>query len=143
MKTSLNGIELIKKYEGFRAEAYKCPAGKWTVGYGHTRTASIGQTITEKDAEELLKSDLEISEWAVNHYVKVPLNQNQFDALVSFVFNIGYGNFKKSSLIKFLNLEKYDLAKNEFHKWRMGGGKVLPGLVKRRAAEAELFGKAI
>lgn len=143
MKTSSNGIELIKKYEGFRANAYKCPAGKWTIGYGHTRTASIGQTITEIDAEELLKSDLGVSEWAVNHYVKVPLNQNQFDALVSFVFNVGYGNFKKSTLLKLLNQGNYEVARKEFYKWRKGGGKVLPGLVKRRAAEAELFGKVI
>lgn len=141
MKTSSNGIELIKKYEGFRAEAYKCPAGKWTIGYGHTRTAGIGQFITEKQAEDLLISDVNITEIHIDLYVKVPLTQNQYDALVSLVYNIGYGNFKKSTLLRLLNLGRYEAAKNEFHKWRMGGGKVLPGLVKRRAAEAELFGK--
>lgn len=139
MVTSEKGIELIKKHEGCRLEAYKCPAGVWTIGCGHTRTAKEGMEITEAEAEELLKSDLKTAEKAVNRH-GLNINQNKFDALVSFVFNVGQGNFDNSTLLKKIKAgaEPHEI-KNEFMKWVYAKGVKLPGLVKRRRDEAELY----
>lgn len=131
--------EIVKEFEGLRLEAYKCPADAWTIGYGHTLGVIPGDVITEKEAEILLAEDLEDAESAVNEYVKVKLNQNQFDALVSFVYNLGAGNFKSSTLLRKLNAGDYLGAANEFKRWNKAGGKVLNGLVRRRAAECNLF----
>ena len=143
MNISEAGIQLIKKFEGCSLKAYKCPAGIWTIGYGHTLNVNEGQTITKKQAEDLLKQDLRSFELTVNNLVNVPLNQNQFDALVSFCYNLGTGNLKKSTLLKLLNKQDYLGAAEQFDRWVYAGGKKLSGLVKRRAAEKELFLKAI
>ena len=139
MKTSNVGIELIKKYEGCVLKAYKCPSGVWTIGYGHTNGVKSGMQITKAQALDYLKQDLSIYEKAVTKYVKVPLNQNQFDALVSFSFNCGAGALKTSTLLQKLNSSNYNGAANEFLKWNKSNGKVLNGLVRRREEEKELF----
>lgn len=139
MKTSKNGINLIKKYEGCRLTAYKCPANVWTIGYGHTKGVKSGMKITQAQAEAYLKSDLATYEDAVNEYVKVPINQNQFDALVSFSFNCGTDALKTSTLLNRLNKRDYSGAANEFLRWNKANGKVLNGLVKRRTEERSSF----
>ena len=131
--------KIIKVCEGLRLNAYLCPADVWTIGYGHTQTAKPGLQIDESEAENLLRIDLASSELFVSRYIRLELNQNQFDALVSLVFNIGCGNFKASTLRMKLNRGDFIGAANEFPKWRKGGGRVLPGLVRRRALEKELF----
>ena len=131
--------EIIKQFEGLRLEAYKCPADVWTIGYGHTNKVKSGDAITEGEADILLALDVQEAERAVSSYVDVDINQNQFDALVSFVYNLGAGNFKSSTLLKKLNQGDYLGAANEFHRWNKAGGKVLRGLVRRREAEANLF----
>ncbi|WP_026473952.1 lysozyme [Alkaliflexus imshenetskii] len=143
MKTSEKGVQLITTHEGLKLNAYVCPAGVWTIGYGHTRTAKQGMTITKQRAEELLKDDLQTAENAVNNQL-LRLSQNQFDALVSFVFNVGPGNFRKSTLLSMIKLNANNpLIADEFMRWHKGGGRVLPGLVKRREDEANLyFGRA-
>ena len=139
MKTSNVGIELIKKYEGCVLKAYKCPSGVWTIGYGHTNGVKSGMKITKAQALNYLKQDLNVFEKDVTNYVKVTLNQNQFDALVSFSFNCGAGALKTSTLLKKLNSSDYNGAANEFLKWNKSNGKVLNGLVRRRQEEKELF----
>lgn len=143
-KTATRGIELIKEFEGCRLTAYKCPAGVWTIGYGHTGTVdgkavASGMSITAKKATELLKADLAKFEAAVNTYVTAPITQNMFDALVSFAFNCGAGALKGSTLLKKLNAKDYDGAAAEFARWNKAGGTVLNGLVRRRERERQLF----
>lgn len=139
MKTSTTGINLIKRWEGFRNKAYLCPANVWTIGYGHTATCEPGQVISTARGEELLKDDVSEYEAAVNYLVKAPLTQNQFDALVSFTYNVGITAFGRSTLLKYLNQKQYELAANEFKRWVHGGGRRLAGLVRRRKAERNLF----
>lgn len=139
MKTSQIGIDLIKSFEGCVLKAYKCPAGVWTIGYGHTAGVKEGDIISKKQAEELLKQDLKQFETYVNNLVTVELNQYQFDALVSFCYNIGPGNLKSSTLLKLLNKWDYEGAAEQFDRWVKAGDKKLAGLVRRRAAEKELF----
>jgi len=143
MKTSTNGINLIKKHEGCYLKSYKCPADVWTIGYGHTKNVKSGMKITQAQAERYLKDDLTTYENAVKKYVKVSINQNQFDALVSFTFNCGTGALKNSTLLKKLNKKDYNGAANEFLKWNKSNGKILSGLTKRRKAERSLFLKPI
>ena len=142
-KTSQVGKNLIKSFEGFRASAYVCPAGVNTIGYGTTRIngkpISPGTQITTDEADKFLEEDLKTFEDAVNQNVLIQLTQNQFDALVCFVYNIGVGNFIKSTLLKRLNENKLVDAANEFLKWNKANKKVLPGLTRRRTAERELF----
>lgn len=132
-------ISLIKKHEGLRTSAYKCPAGVWTVGYGHTRNVKAGDVITEKEAENLLIQDLAAAAADVSRLVKVPLTQGQFDALCSFVFNLGAGSLMKSSLLKYVNAGDFKKAADEFEKWVYSGGRILKGLVNRRKDERQLF----
>lgn len=144
MKTSKNGINLIKEFEGCRLKAYKCPAGIWTIGIGHTglvngKPITENTTITPLMAETLLAIDLQKFEKCINDNVKKPLTQNEFDALVSFVFNVGTGAFEKSSMLKLLNSGHMPLAAGQFDRWIYAKGKVLNGLKKRRAAEKALF----
>jgi len=139
MKISNTGIDFIKRWEGLRLTAYRCPAQVWTIGYGHTKTARRGMTITEKEAERLLRQDVEVYEYSVRKLVQVELNQNQYDALVSFCFNVGRGAFAQSTLLRVLNEGNYQRTAREFHKWVHAGRKVLPGLVARREAESEMF----
>lgn len=143
MKTSNKGIELIKKHEGLRLKAYLCPAGKWTIGYGHTKDVKPGQVITEEEAERLLRDDLAIAENEINRH-NLDINQNQFDALASFVYNVGVGNFRTSTLLKKIKANPNDESiADEFRRWVYSNGKKLPGLVKRREEEAELYFKEI
>ena len=140
MEISQNGINLIKNFEGCRLTAYKCPAGVWTIGYGHTgQNVHAGLKITQEQAEKYLKDDLIVQCNNVTKLVKVPLTQNQFDALVSFEYNVGYGALAGSTLLKFLNNKKYNDAAAQFGRWVYAGGKKLVGLERRRAAEKELF----
>lgn len=139
MKTSKKGIELLKQFEGCVLHAYKCPAGVWTIGYGHTKGVKEGMKITQLEAERLLQEDLKIYEKPVNDYVKVKLNQNQFDALVSFTYNCGCHALKTSTLLKKLNNGDYVGAANELLRWNKMGGKVSKGLTRRREKEKTLF----
>ena len=135
---------MIKEFEGCRLTAYRCSAGVWTIGYGHTGTVdgkavASGMTITAAKATDLLKKDLAKFEAAVNAYVTAPITQNMFDALVSFAYNCGAGALKGSTLLKKLNAKDYNGAAAEFPKWNKAGGKVLKGLVRRRERERQLF----
>lgn len=139
MKTSDNGIELIKRFEGLRLKAYLCPAGKPTIGYGHTKDVKLGDVITEEEAEQLLREDLIVVENEINRH-NLNINQNQFDALVSFVYNVGQGNFERSTLLKKIKSNPNDLSiRNEFMRWIYADGKPLNGLKKRRKMEADLY----
>ena len=141
MKISKQGIELIKKYEGFKQYAYLCPAGVVTIGYGHTKGVRLGQTCTEAEAEQFLKEDLEVAEDEVNKIAEeVRLTQGQYDSLVSFIFNLGANNFKTSTLRKkVLNNPTDPSIKAEFGKWVYVKGKVSPGLQRRRLEESKLY----
>ena len=140
MNTSQNGIDLIKHFEGCELKAYKCPAGVWTIGYGHIKGVQEGDVITEQQADEMLVEELHEYENYVNTLVNVPLNQNQYDALVSWVYNLGGGNLKSSTLLKVLNSGDYAGVPAQIMRWNKAGGKVLEGLTRRRQDEAELFG---
>ena len=144
MKTSDRGVALIKAHEGLRLTAYTDPVGVWTIGYGHTTAAGPpkverGVKITEAGADAILRQDLAKFEKYVTDAVKVPLNQNEFDALVSWTFNLGPSNLRSSTLLRKLNAGDRAGAADEFMKWTKAGGKTLPGLVKRREAERALF----
>lgn len=138
-KINQAGLELVKQFEGLRLSAYICPAGVPTIGYGSTKGVKMGDCITKAEAEALLIQDLERFEKAVNKAVKVPLTANQFSALVCFAFNVGIGAFQDSTLLRVLNQSDYAAAANELLRWNKGGGKVLPGLTRRRQAERALF----
>ena len=138
-QTSNRGIDFIKGHEGFRAKAYKCPADVWTIGYGHTLNVKSTDVINKSQGEYFLRQDVEHAEREINKH-NLKLNQNQFDALVSFVFNLGVGNFAKSTLLRKAKVNTNDPSiRNEFGRWVYAGGKVLPGLVKRRNEEADLY----
>lgn len=139
MRTSQTGINLIKSFESLRLEAYRCPAGIWTIGYGHTAGVRRGDRIDGQKAEQLLAEDLRKFENTVNR--ECPgVNQNQFDALVSFTFNIGSGNFLKSTLLKCVKANPQNLnIRYEFSRWNKANGTVLSGLIRRRKAEADLY----
>lgn len=143
LTTSQKGVDLIKHFEGLFLKAYLCPAKVWTIGYGHTGlkhqdgTVKRGRVISEQEAEKLLKHDLSKFENAVKKCVRVPLAQHEFDALVSFHFNTG--GLEKSSLLKCLNSERRHDATMEFYRWVRAGRKILPGLERRRRAEAMMF----
>lgn len=140
MQTNDAGIELIKRFEGLRLEPYQCSANKWTIGYGHTRGVSASMpAITEEAAEILLRGDLEWAEKAVNDAVEVPLNDNQFAALVSWTFNLGEGALLRSTMLKWLNQGDYLGVPQQMLKWDRAGGDRLLGLVRRRLDEAKLF----
>jgi len=140
MKTSLEGINLIKHFEGCELEAYKCPAGVWTIGYGHIKGVQQGDVITEQEADNMLVEELEEYENYIHNLVNCPLNQNQFDALVSWVYNLGSSNLQASTLLKVLNAGDYAGVPAQMLRWNKAGGKVLEGLTRRRQAEADLFG---
>ena len=139
MRTSPKGIALIKEFEGLRLKAYKCPGGVWTIGYGHTAGVKPGMVITENQAEEYLKADLIAFEKYLNG-LGLALNQNQFDALISFIYNVGTGNFSSSTLLRKIKLNPQDNSIiDEFLKWVYSKGRVLPGLQRRRLAEMKLY----
>lgn len=131
--------DLIKSFEGLELEAYLCPADIWTIGYGHTGNVKEGDSITKAEADELLDKDLQTFRNGVKRLVKVPLNENQFGALVSFAYNLGLGSLQNSTLLKLLNAGDYDGAADQFLRWNKSKGKVLTGLVRRREAERAVF----
>ncbi|HVY89122.1 MAG TPA: glycoside hydrolase family protein [Hyphomonadaceae bacterium] len=143
LRTSRAGLELIKSFEGFREQATRLPDGRWTIGYGHVRTAREGLTISPKDAEDLLSYDLKPVEDALYSLIYAPLNQNQFDALVSLVFNISPGQFRESDILRNLNAGDFLNAAAGFDLWRKarihGRVMVVDALVRRRAAEKAMF----
>lgn len=141
MRTSQAGIDLIKMFEGFSPSTYICPAGYPTIGWGHVvlKHEKFPATITKAEGEHILKNDLVQFERSVERLIVVDLNQNQFDALVSFTFNLGGGALQRSTLRQRLNREDYAGAADEFLRWVWAGGKRLRGLIRRREAERDLF----
>ena len=139
MKISQEGIDLIKHFEGCELESYRCSANVLTIGYGTTKNVVEGMKISQHQAEELLMKDLEEFEEYVEDLIDVPLEQNQFDALVAWTYNLGPTNLKTSTLRKVLNKGAYDDVAKQIKRWNKANGKVLKGLVRRRNAEAELF----
>ena len=138
-QTNASGVNLIKTFEGLRLKAYQDAVGVWTIGYGTTRGVKPGQEISEAQAEALLKTDLNRFEQAVNQAVRVPINDNQFAAIVSFTYNVGAGAMRSSTLLRKLNRRDIYGAANEFPRWNRAGGRVLAGLTRRRNAERALF----
>ena len=139
MKISQEGISLIKKFEGCEYNAYKCAADVLTIGYGHTKDVKEGDLVTQQEAENLLTKDLEEFEGYVLDAVEMPMSQYQFDAMVSWTFNLGPNNLKSSSMLKVLNKGNYEDVPAQIKRWNKAGGKVLEGLIRRREAEALLF----
>ena len=144
MQTSEKGIALIKEFEGCKLTAYQDSVGVWTIGYGWTQPVDgkpirAGMTIKQETAERLLKTGLVSYESDVSRLVKVGLTQGQFDALVSFTYNLGARSLSTSTLLRKLNAGDYAGAADEFLRWNKAGGKVLNGLTRRREAERDLF----
>lgn len=133
-----SSINLIKKFEGCHLKAYLCPAKVWTIGYGHTKNVKGSDYITKSQADSFLEDDI-FSLLSVLDSVKVPLNDNHKIALISFIFNIGKGNFLKSTLLKKINMSDFLGASNEFERWIYSKGKVLKGLKNRRSIEKNIF----
>ena len=138
-RTNVNGLLLIKSFEGLRLQAYRDPVGIWTIGYGTTRGVQPSMSISEAEAEKFLQQDLARFEQAINDAVEVPINDNQFSALASFTYNVGPGAFRSSTLLKLLNQGDIQGAADQFPRWNRAGGKVLAGLTRRRSAERSLF----
>ena len=139
MKISQEGLSLIKKFEGCELEAYKCAAGVWTIGYGSTKGVKEGDTLTEEETDNLLLHEMDEYEGYVLEAVEMPLSQHQFDAIVSWTFNLGPSNLKASTMLKVLNKGNYEDVPAQIKRWNKAGGKVLEGLIRRREAEALLF----
>lgn len=141
MQISDKGLALIREFEGCVLHVYNDTAGKPTIGIGHLIRPGedFSGGITEAQAIDLLRKDVSLAVLAVNAYVKVPINQNQFDALCSFTYNLGAGSLRGSTLLALLNAGKMDDAANEFPKWARAGGQVSSGLLRRRQAERSLF----
>ena len=135
----MNILDLIRKFEGLRLQAYQDSVGVWTIGYGHTSGVTQGMTCTKEQAEQWLENDFFMAKNDVKSVVRSPITDNQLDALGSFVFNLGIRRLIQSTLLKKLNAGDYVGAANEFDKWVYAGGMKLRGLVARRAAEKELF----
>ena len=144
MNISENGIALIKEHEGCRLMAYLDARSPpvWTIGYGSTVDVAPGLQISQAQADDRLRRDVQDAEKCVNGCVTVELTQNEFDALCSFVFNVGCGNFRKSSMLKYLNSGDFDATAYEFRRWTRAGDAHPPGLVARRVAEMRLFESA-
>jgi lysozyme len=150
MRLSGNGLTLIQEFEGYHRKlpdggciAYRCPAGVWTLGWGCTEGIKPGMIWTRQQADVALMKELEKFEAAVERLVTVEINQNERDALISFAYNCGEGALARSSVLKQLNAGNREAAAKGFALWNRGGGRVLPGLVRRRAAEAALFRKPV
>lgn len=144
MRLTDDGIALVKRFEGFRQEAYRDPAGVWTIGYGHTGRAAPppvepGMTVTPEEGEAILRADLDHFVARAGPLIERPVTANQFSALISFAFNVGVGNFKRSSVLLAVNEGRLDEVPGRLALWNKAGGRVLKGLVRRRMAEGELF----
>jgi lysozyme len=131
--------KIIEEYEGLRLKAYKCPAGVWTIGYGHTHGVFEGEEIEAAIADSYLLDDMMDADHCLFTYVETPLSEEQRAALISFVFNLGCGAFRGSMLLKLLNHGDYAAAAQQFSRWTKAGGHELAGLVRRRDAERRLF----
>lgn len=139
-------MDMIKTFEGCSLKAYKCPAGRWTISYGHTAGVREGDVITQEQAELMLQEDVQQYAQELQRLLKdegVEVNINQFNALLDFVYNLGVSALKKSTLLKKLKAGDYAGACEEFGKWNKAGGKELAGLTRRRAAEQRLFRSAV
>lgn len=136
-------IDLIKQFEGFRANAYQDSVGVWTIGYGTTRIngqpVTAGMTITQQQALQLVQQEVNKLTRQIDTIVAVPINDNQLNALIDFAYNLGFNALKTSTLIRKLNAGDYNGAADQFDRWVYAGGKILPGLVRRREAEKQLF----
>jgi lysozyme len=139
LNISQEGLDLIKKFEGCELKAYQDSVGVWTIGYGHTKGVEEGQEITQDEAEDMLASELDEYEGYIRDMVECDLEQNQFDALVAWVYNLGPTNLRSSTMLKRLNKKDFDDVPNQIKRWDKAGGKVLAGLVRRREAESLLF----
>ena len=139
MRTSPKGISLIKSFEGLRLKSYQDSVGVWTIGYGATRGIGPNMAITNEQAERMLMNDIARFEPELDRLAKVPLSQNQWDALMSFTYNLGADNLGSSTLLKRLNAKDYAGAAEQFARWNKAGGQVLAGLTKRRTAERVMF----
>jgi len=136
---SKSGVQLTERFEGVKLVAYQDQVGRWTIGYGHTLGVKPGDTCTQEQADQWLQQDMAWAVNCVNALVTVPLTQGQFDALVDFSFNLGYGSLQHSTLLQLVNQGKFSEAANEFEKWDHAGGKVVAGLLRRRDAEKAEF----
>ena len=143
MQVSYNGLMLLKELEGFRKESYLDTGGVWTIGYGTTRVegkpVEAGLTCTEAQAQQWLSNDIAWAQTAVNKLVKVPLKQGMFDALVSFVYNVGEEQFRRSTLLRLLNLNQHIEAGKQLLRWKYDNGKVINGLINRRVKELAMY----
>jgi len=139
MEISQEGLALIKKFEGCKLESYQCAAGVWTIGFGSTSGIKEGMEISQERADALLLEDVEVFEEAVNKAVQVPLEQHEFDALVSWTFNLGPSNLNSSTMLKVLNDNKKSEVPAQMRRWNKAGGETLQGLIRRREAESLLF----
>ena len=139
LKTSQEGISLIKSFEGCELTAYRCSADVPTIGYGHTAGVSDGDTCTQEEAETMLAEDLVEFEDYVKNYVESELQQNEFDALVAWTYNLGPANLKESTMLKELNSGNFEEVPRQMKRWNRAGGEVLDGLIRRREAESRLF----
>ena len=137
------GLTLIRAFEGLHLTPYLCPAKIWTIGYGHTRTVRAGMKISADDAENFLRDDTRLMARAVQRLVTVPLNDNQFAALVSFTFNVGISNFENSTLLKLLNRGWYEQVPAQLMRWNRANGEALGGLSRRRMAEGQLWNRPV
>ena len=132
--------QLIREFEGCKLTSYRCPANVLTIGYGHTgKDVFEGQVISLEEAESLLMDDMLEADEGINDYCNEALNENQRAALISFVFNLGIGNFRSSTLLRLINYGEFEAAAKQFQRWNKAGGVVLPGLVRRRNDEMKLF----
>lgn len=140
------GVTLVKKFEGLRTKPYRCPAGRWTIGHGATvagdgrQVTPVTPAITEEEAARLLARDLDVAAQGVLRLVTMPLTDRQLDALASFAFNVGLGRFEHSTLRALVNAGNHAAIPAELVKWTRANGRILPGLVQRRKAEAALYG---
>tara|TARA_R100000995_G_C3450602_1_gene107961 strand:- start:86 stop:541 length:456 start_codon:yes stop_codon:yes gene_type:complete len=139
LKTSQEGISLIKSFEGCELESYRCSANVPTIGFGHTAGVSDGDTCTQEEAETMLAEDLQEFEDYVKKYVESDLEQNEFDALVAWTYNLGPNNLAESTMLKELNAGNFEEVPRQMKRWNRAGGEVLDGLIRRREAESLLF----
>ena len=148
MRLNAAGLKLIKSFEGWRGTAYRDPVGIWTIGYGHTSMAGPpevypGMKINRKQGEEILVGDIDVFAREIRPHIRVRLNENQYSALLSFAYNVGSTNFKRSSVLRYVNARKFADVPARLLLWNKAGGRVLRGLTRRRAAEGALFVQAV
>jgi len=139
MRDLTQAVNIIKEFEGLRLKAYRCPAGKWTLGYGTTFGVEEGNVITKEQAEEMLSEDVASFAKRIENLIKVKTTDNQFCSLVSLCYNIGIGNFKNSTLLKYLNNGWFEQIPSQFMRWNKIKGEEVGGLTRRRKAEVALW----